>query len=164
MNSHGRYPTALREYTDLVEHPKAQTDEYRQEVTPGSVLIPLLLAWVTAFNDQESIASLMTLKAGPLAHCTLQLWLPDEETERHLYLNGAIHGAALAELPITNGGQDLLKVLTEAGSADSFQNLSTVKSGYFPLLLTAGRHYRLPIPHPFWISLLVPSKSEAAAA
>jgi hypothetical protein len=24
----GRYPTALREYTDLIEHPKAQTDEY----------------------------------------------------------------------------------------------------------------------------------------
>jgi hypothetical protein len=164
VNSYGRYPTALREYTDVIEHPKAQTDEYRQEVTPGSVLVPLLLAWVTGLNDQESIASLMALKAGPLAHCTLQLWLPDEETERHLYLNDAIHGAALAELPITNGGQDLLKVLAESRSADSFQNLSAVKSGYFPLVLTACRHYRLPIPHPFWISLLVPSKSEPAAA
>jgi hypothetical protein len=128
------------------------------------VLVPLLLAWVTALNDQESIASLMTLKAGPLAHCTLQLWLPDEATERHLYLNDAIHGVNLAELPITNGGQDLLKVLAEARSADSLQSLSAVKSGYFPLVLTACRHYRLPIPHPFWISLLVPSKSEPAAA
>jgi hypothetical protein len=164
VNSHGRYPTALREYTDLIEHPRARTDEYRQEVTPGSVLVPLLLAWVTALNDEESIASLMTLKAGPLAHCTLQLWLPDEETEGHLYLNDVIHGAALAELPITNGGQDLLKVLAESRSADSFQNLSAVKSGYFPLVLTACRHYRLPIPHPFWISLLVPSKSVPAAA
>ena len=164
VSSHGRYPTALREYTDLIEHPKAQTAEYRQEVTPGSVLVPLLLAWVTALNDQESVASLVTLKAGPLAHCTFQLWLPDEETERHLYLNDAIHGTSLAELPITNGGQDLLKVLAEAGSADSFQNLSAVKSGYFPIVLTACRHYRLPIPHPFWISLLVPSKSERAAA
>ena len=121
VNSHGRYPTVLRNYTDLITHPKAQTNEYRQEVTPGSVLVPLLLAWVTALNDQESIASLMTLKAGPLAHCTLQLWLPDEETETHLYLNDAIHGAALAELPITNGGRDLLKVLAEATSADSFK-------------------------------------------
>jgi hypothetical protein len=56
VNGHGRYPTALRDYTDLIAHPKAQTDEYRQEVTHGSVLIPLLLAWVTALNDQESIA------------------------------------------------------------------------------------------------------------
>jgi hypothetical protein len=84
VNSHGRYPTALRDYTDLIAHPKAQTDEYRQEVTPGSVLIPLLLAWVTALNDKEGINSLLALKAGPLAHCTLQLWLPDEATERHL--------------------------------------------------------------------------------
>jgi hypothetical protein len=164
VNGHGRYPTALRDYFDLIAHPKAQTDEYRQEVTPGSVLVPLLLAWVAALNDLESVASLAELKSGPLAHCTLQLWLPDEATERHLYLNDAIHGAALAELPITNGGQDLLKVLAEGRSADSFESLSAVKSGYFPLVLTACRHYRLPIPHPFWISLLVPSKSEPAAA
>jgi hypothetical protein len=164
VNSHGRYPTALRDYTDLVAHPKAQTNEYRQEVTPGSVLIPLLLAWVTALNDLKSIASLAELKSGPLTHCTLQLWLPDDVSEQHLYLNDAVHGAALAELPITNGGQDLLKVLAEARNADSFQSLSAVQSGYFPLVLTACRHYRLPIPHPFWISLLVPSKAESAAA
>lgn len=54
------------------------------------------------------------LKAGPLAHCTLQVWLPDKGSEKHFYLNDAIHGKALAELPITNGGQDLLKVLTDA--------------------------------------------------
>jgi hypothetical protein len=156
---HGRYPTALRDYTDLIEHPKARTDEYRQEVTPGSVLIPLLIAWVTALNDRESIACLTELKAGPLAHCTLQFWLPDEVSEQHLYLNDAAHGAALAELPITNDGQDLLKVLAEASrSADQFHNLSVVKACYFPLILTACRHYRLPVPHPFWISLLVPSE------
>ena len=49
------------------------------------------------------------LKAGPLAH-----WLPDKGSEKHFYLNDAVHGKALAELPITNGGQDLLKVLTDA--------------------------------------------------
>ena len=102
-----------------------------------------MLAWVTALNDPESIACLAELKAGPLAHCTLQVWLPDEGSEKHFYLNDAVHGTALAELPITNGGQDLLKVLTDASkSADGFQRLSAVKAGYFPLILTACRHYR----------------------
>ncbi len=165
VNSHGRYPTVLRDYTDLIGHPKARTDEYRQEVTPGSVLIPLLLAWVTALNDQESVAALVDLKAGPLAHCTLQLWLPDEDSETHLYVNDAVHGAALADLPVTNGGRDLLTVLAEASkNANHFENLSAMISGYFPLVLTACRHYRLPVPHPFWISLLVPLKAEEAAA
>lgn len=59
VKSHGRYPTVLREYTDLIVHPKAHTDEYRQEVTLGSVLIPLLLAWVTALHDHASIATLL---------------------------------------------------------------------------------------------------------
>jgi hypothetical protein len=157
---HGRYPTALRDYIDLIAHPRAQTDEYQQEVTPGSVLLPLLLAWLTALNDPESIAALVELKTGPLAHCTLQLWLPDVLSESHFYLNDAVHGTALADLPIGNGGQDLLKVLAETRrGADDFENLSAVKAGYFPLILTACRHYRLPVPHPFWISLLVPSES-----
>lgn len=155
--THGRYPASLRDYADLIAHPKAQTDEYRREATSGSILIPLLLAWVTAFSDKESIAALVELKTGPLAHCTLQLWLPDETSEAHLYLNDDIHGAALAELPVTRDGQDLLKVLADASkSATDFKNLSAIKSGYFPLVLTACRHYRLPVPHPFWISLLVP--------
>ena len=79
----------------------------------------------------------------------MQVWLLDEGSEKHFYLNDAVHGTALAELPITNGGQDLLKFLTDASkSADGFQSLSAVKAGYFPLILTASRHYRLPVPHP----------------
>ena len=165
VKSHGRYPTTLRDYADLIVHPKMQTDEYRQEVTPGSVLIPLLLAWVTALDDPKSITALEELKAGPLAHCTLQFWLPDEDSEKHLYLNDAAHGAALADLPVSGGGRDLLRVLADASkSADGFNNLSAMKTGYFPLVLTACRHYRLPVPPPFWISLLVPPEAASAAA
>jgi hypothetical protein len=147
------------------ENGKAQTDEYLREVTPGSVLIPTLLAFVAALNDPQSIASLEELMAGPLAHCTLQLWLPDETSEMHIYLDDAVHGAALADLPVSGSGQDLLKILAMAcRSADGFNNLSAIASGYFPLILTACRHYRLPVPPPFWIPLLVPPETDAAAA
>jgi hypothetical protein len=154
---HGRYPAALTDYADLLAHPKAQTDEYRREVTPGSVLIPTSFAFVAALKDLESIASLEELIEGPLAHCTLQLWLPDEDSEKHIYIDDAVHGAALADLPVTGSGQDLLKILaTACKSPDGFKNLSAIKSGFFPLILTACRHYRLPVPPPFWIPLLVP--------
>jgi hypothetical protein len=163
--SHGRYPAALTDYADLLAHPKAQTDEYLREVTPGSVLIPTLLAFVAALNDPQSIASLEELMAGPLAHCTLQLWLPDETSEKHIYLDDAVHGAALADLPVSGSGQDLLKILAMAcRSADGFNNLSAIASGYFPLILTACRHYRLPVPPPFWIPLLVPPETDPATA
>lgn len=86
------------------------------------------------------------LKAGPLAHCTLQVWLPDKGSEKHFYLNDAVHGKALAELPITNGGQDLLKVLTDASkSAESFQSLSAVKAGYTDSLPTLSLTRSAPL-------------------
>jgi hypothetical protein len=163
--SHGRYPAALTDYADLLAHPKAQTDEYRREVTPGSVLIPTLFAFVAALNDSQSIASLEELLAGPLAHCTLQLWIPDESSEKHFYLNDAVHGAALSDLPVSDSGQDLLKILaTACKSPEGFNNLSAIRYGCFPLILTACRHYRLPVPPPFWIPLLVPPDTDPAAA
>jgi hypothetical protein len=163
--SHGRYPAALTDYPDLLAHPKAQTDEYRREVTSGSVLIPLLLAFAAGLGDVKSIASLEELIAGPLAHCTLQLWLPDEESEKHFYLNDAVHGATLADLPTSAGGKDLLKVLLAAcKTTDWFNSLSAIGVGCFPLILTACRHYRLPVPPQYWISLLLPPETDTTAA
>jgi hypothetical protein len=162
---HGRYPAALTEYADLLAHPKARTDEYQQEVTSGSVLLPLLLAVVTAFGDAQSVATLEELIAGPLSHCTLQLWTPDEKSEKHLYLNDEVHGSTLTDLPVSNSGKDLIKVLTEASRhSPGFNDLSAVKYGYFPLVLTACRHYRLPVPPQFWIPLLARPEAAAAAA
>lgn len=162
--THGRYPAALTDYSDLLAHPKEQTDEYRKEVTAGSILIPTLLAFAAGLGDLKSIAALEELVAGPLVHCTLQLWLPDEESEKHFYLNDAPHGAALSDLPTSAGGQDLLKVLASASkSADAFKGLSAITMGLFPLILTACRHYRLPIPPPYWISLLLPRDATAVA-
>jgi hypothetical protein len=163
--SHGRYPAALTDYADVLAHPKARTDEYQREVTSGSVLIPLLLAFVAALGDAQSITSLEELIAGPLAHCTLQLWTPDEGSEKHLYLNDAVHGVALTDLPTSGSGQDLIRVLAEASkNSAGFNGLSAIKFGYFPLILTACRHYRLPVPPPFWIPLLVPQETGSAAA
>ncbi|WP_198029579.1 hypothetical protein [Bradyrhizobium sp. WSM3983] len=163
--SHGRYPAALTDYPDLLAHPKAQTEEYRKEVTSGSTLIPLLLAFAAGLGDLKSVATLEELVAGPLAHCTLQFWLPDEESEKHLYLNEDLHGAAVADVPVSAGGQDLLKILVAAcESADSLNYLSAIRVGCFPLVLTACRHYRLPVPPQYWISLLSPPKTATASA
>jgi hypothetical protein len=153
--SHGRYPVALTEYSDLLAHPRAQTDEYRQEATQASVLIPLLLAFAADLGDTHSVATLQELVAGPLAHCTLQLWLPDEDSEKHIYLNDDDHGAAVADVPVSAGGRDLLDILAATcKSANGFDGLSAVRAGCFPLILTACRHHRRPVPPQYWFSFL----------
>ena len=162
VNGHGQYPCVFREYRDLIGHPKQLTDEYRQEATTGSVLIPLLAAWLAAFGDQESLKGLAGLKVGALSHCTLQFWMPEAVSEKHFYLNDAVHGVALSDVPLTEDGQDMLKILVKAvAESNGFFGLSAFKSGYFPVLLTACRHYRLPLPPQFWIGLLAPQSPPA---
>ncbi|MBR1240276.1 hypothetical protein JQ620_09080 [Bradyrhizobium sp. AUGA SZCCT0274] len=156
--SHSRYPTALTEYPDLLAHPRAQTDEYRQEATQASVLIPLLLAFAAGLGDMRSVATLQELVAGPLAHCTLQLWLPDEDSEKHIYLNDDYHGAGAADVPASAGGRDLLDILAATcKSPNAFDGLSAIRAGCFPLILTACRHHRKPVPPQYWFPLLAPA-------
>jgi hypothetical protein len=162
VRSHGRYPCRFSDYQDLIAHPKAATDEYREDATAGSILIPLLAAWLAAFKDQAVLDKLVSLKAGALQHCTLQLWLPEAESENHLYLNDNLHGVALADLPLSGDGTELLQTIIEACDAsDGLTSLTAFSSNYWPVVLTACRHYRLPIPPQFWIRALVPPASDA---
>jgi hypothetical protein len=125
------------------------------------VLVPTLLAFAAGFGDTKSVATLEELVTGPLAHCTLQLWLPDEESEQHFYLNSAAHGEAISDLPVSDGGRDLLRILEAAcKSANGFNGLSAIRKGCFPLILTACRHYRLPVPPQYWLPPLVSADTE----
>ena len=165
VRSHGRYPCRFSDYQDLIDHPKAKTDEYREDATSGNILIPLLAAWLAAFKDQPVLDKLVALKAGALQHCTLQLWLPEPASEDHLYLNDDMHGVALADLPLSGDGTELLQTIVEACDAsDGLKSLSAYSSNYWPVVLTACRHHRLPIPPQFWIGALVPPASGAPNA
>lgn len=157
---HGRYPCIFREYRDLLDHPRHQTDEYRKEATAGSTLVPLIAAWLAAFGNRDALKRLKELKEGPLSHCTLQLWVPEAASEDHLYLDDATHGVAVPDLPLTEDGQALLKRIRDAcDNSDGFLKLSAVRSRHLPVVLTACRHYRLPVPPQLWIDLLLPRKT-----
>jgi hypothetical protein len=153
--SHGRYPITSSDYADLVDHPREATDAYRQEVTAASTLIPLIGAWLTALGREQACAKLDRLTAKPLAHCTLQLWLPDRDSEDLLYVGGGNHGLALTGLPAS--GETLLSRIGAACRANGATNeLSAMAYGRWPLALLAFRHHGLPIPPHFWIQALKP--------
>jgi hypothetical protein len=157
VRSNGRYPCRFTDYSDLIEHPRERSDEYRKDALAGSILVPLIAAWLAAFKDRGVFDKLTALKTGDLQDCTLQLWLPEKDSENHLYLNDEVHGATLADLPLEGDGNDLLQTIVEACDAnDGFAALSANLSGYWPVVLTACRHYRLPVPPQFWIGALVP--------
>jgi hypothetical protein len=158
VKTHGRYPCVFTEYRDLVAHPRAQTDEYRKEATSGSILIPLLAAFLSALSDTDALEALTSLKRKELQHCTLQVWMPDESSEAGFYLGAQGHGLALCDLPLSPTGDELLKTVHEAcRDSKAFEDLSAIATGYWPVVLTACRHYRLPVPPQFWIDMVNPS-------
>ena len=137
-----------------MEHPAERTDEYRREMTEGSVLYPLIALWATALGREEVLKDIAEFKAEHLAHCTFQFWLPDSDSEDHVYLGDDTHGAALIDIPVIVGTLDTLELVTaECVTNSHFNNLSAITNGHWPVLLTACRHYRLPIPPHIWRDL-----------
>jgi hypothetical protein len=155
VQAHGRYPCVFTEYRDLIAHPRERTDAYRKEATSASILIPILAAFLSALGDTEALEKLVALKKNELQHCTLQLWIPDKSSEEGFYLGTHDHGIALCDLPLSTTGSELLKTLKDAcETSKGFEKLSAIKTDFWPIILTACRHYRLPVPPQFWINML----------
>ncbi|MFN4281593.1 MAG: chemotaxis protein [Alphaproteobacteria bacterium] len=154
--SHGQYPNIFSNYHELIAHPRAQTDEYRREATAGSILIPLLAAFLSAFGNKEALQILTDLKAEDLAHCTLQWWIPDRTSEDSLYIGRRNHGVAICDLPLSSAGNDLIDTLQTACKKlkAEFASLSAINTECWLVVLTACRHYRLPIPPQFWLEII----------
>jgi hypothetical protein len=155
FNMHGRYPVTTQSYWDLVDHPSERSDDYRENATEGSILYPMLALWAAARRNQPLFDELAAFKEKSLKHCTFQTWLPDEDSEDNLYLGRNNHGAALTGIPNTESTQDTLEfVIEEATSNPHYDALSAVRLGHWPIVLTACRCHRLPVPPQVWRSLL----------
>jgi hypothetical protein len=162
VRTHGRYPCVFGDYRDLAAHPREKTDDYRKEATPGSILVPVLAAFLAALGNQDAVTQLMDLKANELEHCTLQLWTPDKSSEDAIYLGSRDHGVAICDLPITPTGESLFKTLRDAcAQTEGFGELSAIATGFWPIILTACRHYRLPVPPQLWLDMVDPKSASS---
>lgn len=152
------YPCVFSNYQDLLHHPKRGDKEYFKDATSGSILIPLLAAWAAGVRHAGAFDTLAKLKSEILQHCTLQAWIPADDTEDRIYIGNTDHGFCLSDLPVEGDGSSLLQVLKEACDRDeALENLSAVKMDVWPLVLVACRHYRLPVPPQFWIMAFISS-------
>jgi hypothetical protein len=165
VRTQGRYPCVFSDYRDLAEHPRHRTEEYFQEATAGSSLIPLMAAWLNALGQRVAVEGLERLVREKLAHCNLQLWMPDSASEDELYVGEEGHGRALSDLSLVDGSQALIDTIWEACRLDkAFDALSAIKTGYWPIVLLACRHHGLPVPPQFWIRSIAPGATGEEAA
>lgn len=155
------YPAVFSDYRELSGHPRERTEDYFENATAGSTLIPILACWLAALKLEQPLATLSRLVGDKVSHTNLQLWLPDAASEERLYLGSELHGRALSDLNLGDDGRNLFDAIRAACAADdSFSRLSAHATGFWPIILVACRHHRLPIPPQFWIGSLAPSSTE----
>ena len=142
----GHYPCILHSYSELLTHPKRGDDEYRQSVTAGSILYPIIALWAALFDEDDIYGKVALFKKDHLKHCNFQLWYPDDRSEEHFYANSEAHGAVLSHLPVGRSKHEFLaQVFGECDQTPHFKELSAVKFGWWPLIVVACRHYQLPL-------------------
>ena len=145
--TNGKYPCVLHVYTDLLEHPKSTDSDYRENATTASILYPSIALWAALLDDEVMYSKVGAMKQDLMQHCTFQFWYPDDHSEAHFYTDTEGHGAALANLAIDRTMEEfLVQVFGECEHSPHFRNLSAVKFGWWPLIVVACRHYRLPLP------------------
>ncbi|MGO7868108.1 hypothetical protein AB9E15_02520 [Rhizobium leguminosarum] len=148
--TNGDYPCTVRDYGELAQHPR-DGDEYREEVTSGSILYPTLGVWLAILGKDEAFKELAEFhRSDDMKHSTWQLWVPDETSEEMFYRDLDMHGAAITDLNF-NGSETLIEqVNKEIVASSDFGKLSAVRLGLWPVILTACHVYRLPVPIHFW--------------
>lgn len=144
---HSQYPCNVLSYTELLEHPQQNNENYHQEVTSGSILFPMIAFYASLLGDKNLYKQVQSIKKNHLSHCNFQFWYPDECSEEHFYTNSDAHGATLSHVCIDRSADEFInQAFTECDHTSHFKTLSAVKIGLWPLILVACRHYRIPVP------------------
>ncbi len=147
FKSNGMYPIIHNSYEKLLEHRKKDKSDnnYKNKVTEASILYPMLAVFCALYKLDPISQKLEQFTTDKLAHCTLQYWYPNQYSEQNMYSNLDMHGSASTNFPM-NGNLALEHIAQECDNADSFKRMSAVTKGKAPLLLTACRCYRYPVP------------------
>lgn len=160
-----KYPTTIRSYAELIEHPMDKSDEYKKSVTKGSILYPYISTFSAIMGFSEPYEIIGKIKKEFLPHCNFQVYFLDETSEKHFYRFDKMHGATLSDVCVTEEPEELIKQLVrECDQSNKVYEMSAFKYSFWPIILTGCRHYRLPVPMHFIIDIFKQRKEYDAAS
>lgn len=160
-----KYPTTIRSYAELIEHPMDKSDEYKKSVTKGSILYPYISTFSANMGFSEPYEIIGKIKKEFLPHCNFQVYFLDETSEKHFYRFDKMHGATLSDVCVTEEPEELIKQLVrECDQSNKVYEMSAFKYSFWPIILTGCRHYRLPVPMHFIIDIFKQRKEYDAAS
>lgn len=160
--------------TDSIDHAIQLSVDYWkgplvEKVNTLSTLVPMLAQFCCILGLDESYQLLRRTTKTCLQSTNLQLWHPDKSTEEHVYFTPAHYESGNAETSIELPDTlDELKEhiidLNKEDVATSFLEFSASKHGFPPLLLTASRHFQMPVFPSFWHNHIKPNSEQVVAS
>ena len=153
--THDKYLTYHDNYRTLLLHPAERTEKYRKDATDASSLLPTLACWLKILGDEGTVADFGHFAEEELKHCNFQLWLPRANSEDFFWqADGKTGGATLTNLSIiADGAQPIGIVIEEVSQHDELDTISAMRHNMPALVLTACRHFKIPVPPQFWAGL-----------
>ena len=145
--------THYTDYRQLARHPLDLGDEYFQQSTCGSVLVPFMLVGLERLGASEELSALLEVVSRELPHMTQQVWVPSDQTDDCIWRSGETIGFGI---PLATRDSDGIGVSLSAeidaivSEQLQINQMKAVQHGLVPLLMTACRHHRVPLPPHFW--------------
>ena len=148
----GKYfPIESDSFDDLIALNIAGTIE-KERLMRISTLIPILAQWCCVLNLKEPYAQIVDIAENIFKNTTLQIWYPDEDTDKYLYIGNAAYETGNSEAPITIPASinDMQKMIDEVQERTiTAEDISACS--YCPILtFVASRHYRIPLLPFYW--------------
>ena len=151
IESRRNYPTPTNEYFSLLKYDEHRSDEHFKNQTLGSVLYPMLIRICDKLCLDEERSRLVRIIRELLPHTTQQIFFLNEDSEENIWNGGIEHGTTIVDVPLCEDeatyGDFLLHCVADL---KCFEELSSSIQRYVPILLTACRLYRVPIPPQLW--------------
>lgn len=145
------YPTPTTVYRDVLRHPQDHSDTYFEEHTQAGILYTFVLVWLSIIGDQERAERLRTTLLELAPHMTHQIWIPDGRTDKIFWDGDRNHGLSVPGLPLNVSLEAVFDLFNRVMSEHSLEErVSAVRVNLTPILLTACRHYRMPVPVHVW--------------
>jgi hypothetical protein len=145
------YPTPTTDYRDVLAHPRDRSDAYFEEHTRAGILYTFVLAWLAMIGDQERAERLRSTLLEHAPHMTHQIWVPDGRTDEVFWDGDRDHGLSVPGLPLNESLEAVFDLLNRVMKEHPLhERVSAVRTNLTPILLTACRHYRMPVPVHLW--------------
>ncbi|HHW7569638.1 TPA: hypothetical protein ACU21L_002107 [Mannheimia haemolytica] len=154
LNQGRSYITTINNYRDLIDFIDFSGDRNKfEKLTSASVFYPYLFLFLSQLKDDLGTNRISSIKKERLSHCNFQVFFFNSISEEYLYNDEEIHGATLPNIDISSSEKFLEQLNFEVkNQKENFENISAIKHGFYPIVLLACRHHRLPIPINFFLT------------